>query len=181
MDHKISVVRMWEGGIAAEDIAAAFGRTKRAIEGLMQRMQVPRSEEFIFLAKRTAAKKSGKGRFRFYYLSVPYETYVGGIFAAQDAASKAAAELIRAGIPVFCAVTHNHAIALNGGIDALNNDIWIKANDPFLCAARGLIVLTARHWQRCERVNAEISVIGEKQRPIVLWEPGTPIPKEIAL
>ena len=47
----------------------------------------------------------------FWYLATPYSKFPGGLDAAYVEACKAQALLIKAGVPVFCPISHTHGPA----------------------------------------------------------------------
>jgi hypothetical protein len=108
----------------------------------------------------------------FWYLATPYSKYHGGIYEASRAASREAAVLIRAGVPVFCPIAHSHPIAINGGLDPLDHKIWLPACQPMMDAAGGLIVCMLSGWQESVGVEHEICVFEGQDKPIVYMTPG---------
>lgn len=108
----------------------------------------------------------------FYYLASPYSKYPGGLDEAYRVACRAAALLIKAGVPVFAPIAHSHGPAMLGGIDPLSHDIWLPADEPMMRAAKGLIVLKAESWQDSYGMAEEIRAFEEAGKPIVYMEPG---------
>jgi hypothetical protein len=107
----------------------------------------------------------------FWYLATPYSKYHAGIETAFVLAAQTAASLVRAGIPVYSPIAHTHPIAVHGQIDPLDHGIWLPADEPFMRAACGLIVLCAQGWKESRGIAHEIEQFAG--RPIVYMDPGT--------
>jgi hypothetical protein len=107
----------------------------------------------------------------FWYLATPYTKYPKGIDEAFKEASRQAALLVGAGIPVFCPIAHAHPIAIEGGLDPFDHTIWLPADRPFMDAARGLIVCKMLMWEFSRGVIEEIRVFTEASKPIIYMEP----------
>ena len=108
----------------------------------------------------------------FWYLATPYSGYPDGIEAAFALACRETALLIRAGVPVFSPIAHSHSVAIHGGIDPRDHSIWIPADQPFMNAARGLIVLMAEGWTESAGVRAEIAIFRAAAKPTFYMAPG---------
>ena len=102
----------------------------------------------------------------FYYLATPYSRYPCGQEAAYFEASRAAAHLMKRGVIVFCPIAHSHSLAVLGGIDPANHDIWIPADQPFMDHAKGLIVAKMLTWQTSHGVRVEIDTFEAAGKPI---------------
>jgi hypothetical protein len=81
--------------------------------------------------------------------------YPFGLKAAYALACRELALLIRAGVPVFCPIVHMHGPAIAGGLDPLDHDIWLPADQPFMDAASGLIFLKAISWEQSYGMRIE--------------------------
>ena len=108
----------------------------------------------------------------YWYLASPYSKYPYGLSSAHLHACRACVLLITAGIPVFSPIAHSHPIAMTGGLDPLDHDIWLPADKPMVEAAGGLIVLKLEGWSRSIGVAEEIEGFAEMNKPIVYMEPG---------
>lgn len=102
----------------------------------------------------------------YWYLASPYTAHPGGIEAAYEAACRAAARLIAAGVPVFAPVAHSHPVATHGGLDPLDHAIWLPADQPMMDGAGGLLVLTLAGWDRSHGVRHEVDAIAGAGRPV---------------
>jgi hypothetical protein len=103
----------------------------------------------------------------FIYLASPYSRYPDGRSKKEDIAagglrrdralrklheaftlaSENAGLLIMAGVPVYSPIAHTHPIAIYGGIDPLDLDIWLPFCKPFMHAAKAVIYLEAESWE----------------------------------
>lgn len=108
----------------------------------------------------------------FYYLATPYSKYPDGIEAAFVVACEQTAILVNAGVPVFCPIAHTHGVAVHGGIDPMNHDIWIPADRPFMEQAKGLIFCKLPSWEVSFGMNAEREFFEQSGKPIFMMEPG---------
>lgn len=110
----------------------------------------------------------------YWYLGSPYSKFPRGLDAACECVCKAAAQLIRAGVPVFSPIAHSHAVAEAGDIDALDHAIWLPADEPLMKAAGGLIVLMMDTWEVSFGLSREIKHFIEAGKPVVYMSPGLP-------
>lgn len=115
---------------------------------------------------------------KFWYLATPYSKFPAGIEAAFVVACQAAALLIRAGVRVYSPIAHTHPIAVHGGIDPYAHEIWLPADEPFMDAARGLIVLRAESWEKSYGISKEIEHMQKLGLTIIYMDPGT-VPDEL--
>jgi hypothetical protein len=105
-----------------------------------------------------------------WYLATPYTNFPAGVEAASELACREAGRLLDAGIKVFCPIAHFHAI--RRVIGPRPHAFWLDADQPFMDAARGLIVLHAEGWQDSVGILAEIACFREAGKPIVPMIPG---------
>lgn len=114
----------------------------------------------------------------YWYLATPYSQYRDGLEAAFALAAKAAAVLVRAGVPVFSPIAHTHPVARFGNMDPLDHSIWLPADEPLMRAAHGLIVLTADGWQDSYGIGFEIEMFNSMNRPVHYMTPFV-VPMEV--
>lgn len=114
----------------------------------------------------------------FWYLATPYSRYPDGLEEAFKIACKAAGLLIEAKVRVYSPIAHTHPIAIHAGIDPKAHDIWLPADQPFMDAARGLIVLRAASWEISYGIGEEIKEFTKIGKPIHYFDPWT-IPQEV--
>jgi hypothetical protein len=111
-------------------------------------------------------KLSDLSRDGFWYLATPYSKFPFGLEAAFHAASLAAAQCLKASLPIYCPIAHTHPIAIYGGIEPKDHDIWLPADRPFMDAALGLIVCMMPSWEESYGISVEIKTFEEAQKPI---------------
>lgn len=110
------------------------------------------------------------GQDEFWYLASPYSKYPDGIEVAFKEVSKGAAWLISKGIYVYCPIAHTHPIAIHGGMNPLDHEIWLPADRPFMNTASGLLVYKMPTWQDSYGVSVEIKVFEEQEKPVEYLE-----------
>lgn len=103
---------------------------------------------------------------RFSYLATPYSKYPGGLDDAWNDACRAAASLLRAGVPVYSPIAHTHPIAVNGGIDPLDYTFWLKIDEAMMAAADELIVVMMPGWERSKGIEHEVRYFTLADKPI---------------
>ncbi len=102
----------------------------------------------------------------FMYLATPYSKYEGGIDEAFKLACRARAALMRLGLSVYSPIVHCHPVAIEGNIDPLDHEIWLRDDRPFMLAAHSLIVLKAKGWDVSYGIGEEIKTFKEQHKPI---------------
>ena len=106
----------------------------------------------------------------YWYLASPYSKYPQGLEAAFIEVSKAAAQLIKQGVRIYCPISHSHPIAIYGKIDPLDHSLWLAADKPFMDGARGLIVLKMDTWENSFGIGVEIEAFKAAGKPIQYME-----------
>lgn len=106
----------------------------------------------------------------YWYLATPYSEYAAGIQQAAEDACRAAALLIRHGVPVFSPIAHSHWIAIHGDIEPTRHDLWLPADAPLMGAACGLIVVRMPGWEQSYGVDQEIKAFRAARQPIYYME-----------
>jgi len=106
----------------------------------------------------------------YWYLASPYSKYPKGLEAAFIEVSKAAAQLIKQGVRIYCPISHSHPIAIYGKIDPLDHSLWLAADKPFMDGARGLIVLKMDTWENSFGIGVEIEAFKAAGKPIQYME-----------
>ena len=102
----------------------------------------------------------------FVYVASPYTKYPGGIEDAFQGACRCAAWLIAQGLSVFSPIAHTHSVAILGGLDPLNHEIWLPADTPLMRAATGLVVAMMPGWRDSFGVRFEIDEFDSAGKPI---------------
>ena len=108
---------------------------------------------------------------RYFYLASPYSRWSGGLDDASRVISEIAGRLFQHGVPVFSPIAHSHAICVAAHMDFLSHDIWLRADEPLVLAAAGLIVADMDGWQTSFGVNKEIGWFRQQEKPCWLLDP----------
>ena len=114
----------------------------------------------------------------YFYLASPYTRYEGGIEAAHRDICEQAALLVREGVPLFCPIAMTHPIAMHGGLDPLDQDMWLEAERPLMDAACGLIVCMLPGWEDSYGIECEMKHFEKAGKPIYFMQPGV-VPEEV--
>lgn len=108
---------------------------------------------------------------RLYYVASPYSKYPAGIEQAFRDISAIAARLLRFGYKVFSPIAHTHPIAIYGGIDPLNHDIWLPFDEAIIAKCDGIIVAMMQGWEESHGVNWEIERFKRDGKPVYYFDP----------
>lgn len=111
---------------------------------------------------------------RYWYLGSPYSKYKAGFAQAHIDICREAARLISLGLPIYSPIAHTHAIAMIGGLDPLDHEIWLPADQPMMDCAFGLIVSKMEGWDKSYGLKYEIDTFYGVGKPIVYLTPGAP-------
>jgi len=103
----------------------------------------------------------------YWYLASPYSAHPRGIFRAAREACEAAAYLIARGVRLYCPIAHTHSIAICGGLDPGDHDLWLPADRPFIDGACGLIVLMLDGWDKSKGIEFERSCFAQAGKPLI--------------
>lgn len=107
----------------------------------------------------------------FVYVASPYTKYSGGIDKAFDEAAMLTAELVKGGMSVYSPISHCHPIAMAGGIDPLDWELWMKQCDAMMKAAVACVVLKMDGWQESKGVAMEIAYFDAADKPVLMVDP----------
>ena len=102
----------------------------------------------------------------YWYLATPYSKYPDGQEAAFVEASKARAHFVKNGIRAFSPIVHAHPVAVHGGLDLLDHDIWLPDDEPYMHGAHGLVVVMMRGWEDSYGIGEEIKVFKAAGKPV---------------
>ena len=106
----------------------------------------------------------------YWYLATPYSKYPEGIEKAFQHACEAAAHLVREGKLVYCPIAHTHPVAVYGGLDPFDHDIWLPQDRPFMDGAAGLIVVMMPGWAESYGIGEEIKIFRAAGKPVEYME-----------
>ena len=109
----------------------------------------------------------------FWYFGTEYSKYRYGTYNAWLMACREAAALIKRGISIYSPIAHTHPIAVYGEIDPLDHDIWLPADEPFMRAARGMILLMTPDWRTSRGLKHEVEFFTAAEKPIIYMIPGS--------
>lgn len=106
----------------------------------------------------------------FFYLATPYSKYPGGLHRASVDACRAAAMLMKQGIPVFLPIAHSHPIAAHGGLDPLDHSLWLPLDEPMMRAASALIIVKMNGWHESFGIGEEQRAFHQAGKPIYFMD-----------
>lgn len=104
------------------------------------------------------------------YLASPYSHPDPAVRQKRfEAACRAAAALLRAGLPVFSPIAHSHPIAMHGvpGTWAF----WQYVDREYLRRCRAVVVLRLAGWDTSVGVQAEIEAARQLGIPVIEVDP----------
>lgn len=108
-----------------------------------------------------------------YYVATPYTKFSEGIWPAYKEAARVTGGLLARGINVFSPIAHSHPLAVYGGIDPLDHQFWMNADQPYMDMCGALIVVTMPGWDKSKGVATEIFEFGKRDKPIFYCDPVT--------
>ena len=104
------------------------------------------------------------------YLACPYSHDDPVVRHARfEAANKASAALMRAGVLIFSPISHTHPIAEHDLPKGW--DFWGRYDREYLVVCRAMIVLTLEGYATSNGVKAEVSIMREMKKPIFWLRP----------
>ena len=112
------------------------------------------------------------------YLASNYTKHPHGINEAYKDVSIEAARLVEAGFVVFSPIAHSHPVAVFGGLDPRNHELWMRQCRVMLPRVDCLVALKFLGWETSVGMAEEIKLMQEMGKPVFFMEPGT-IPKEL--
>jgi len=107
------------------------------------------------------------------YLGTPYTKYGAGLDRAAADAAAIAARLRLAGVHVFSPIVQAHEMARYGGLDPLDNTIWLPTNKAMMTIIPVLIVAHMDGWRDSDGLREEIEFYAERRRVIHDLDPVT--------
>jgi hypothetical protein len=107
----------------------------------------------------------------FWYLATAYSKYPGGLQKAYEFACEAAAILMQYDVHVFCPISHSHGISIYGGINPVDHEIWLLADQPFMRASTGILVVIGDGWDESYGISEEIAHFRASGKPVLLFNP----------
>ena len=112
------------------------------------------------------------------YLACPYTDPDPAVRKARfDAATTAAADLIRSGRIVYSPITMTHPIdmVLAGASNTLGSDYWVAFDEAFMEMCSEMVVIRLDGWDRSNGIRREIAYFTEHKKPIRYVDPPSSI------
>jgi hypothetical protein len=121
----------------------------------------------------------------FFYLATPYRGFIApkrhstgeawgpamSLQLAFDAAAKLSARLLDAGVDVYSPIAHSHPIApFVSSFDGYS-DKWLSLQEPFMSAAKGLLIGLLPGWCTSSGVAHEWTYFIQHKKPVCLVDP----------
>lgn len=100
------------------------------------------------------------------YLATPYSKFHGGIESAFRYAAKVAALLIRHQVNVYSPIAHTHPIAIHGGLDPLNHELWLRFDRTMMERSDALLVAMMTGWRESHGIRMEMGFFESANKPI---------------
>lgn len=105
------------------------------------------------------------------YLATPYSKYRLGLHQAFIDAAALAAKLLTAGVKVYSPIAHTHPLAIYGGLDPLDHEIWLPFDQAMMAASDCLIVAQMEGWRESRGVAHEIAFFSLRAKPVYYLDP----------
>ena len=100
------------------------------------------------------------------YVGTPYSKYATGIESAFKDACWIAARLLKEGLNVYSPIAHTHPIAMHGGIDPLDHEIWLPFDEAIMAKADAMVVAMLPGWNKSKGVEHEILTFIKAGKPV---------------
>ena len=105
------------------------------------------------------------------YVGTPYTKYPGGIELAFADACKLTARLLKEGLRVYSPIAHTHPIAIHGGIDPLDLNVWLPFDAAMMHKADAMVVAMMDGWETSYGVRHEMETFANAGKQIFFLEP----------
>lgn len=107
------------------------------------------------------------------YMATPYTRFPGGIEAAFQEASRIAACLMIAGVKVYSPIAHTHPLAIHGGLDPLDHNLWLPFDAAMIMKADACAVAKMETWEESRGITHEIDAFELLGKPVFYLDPKT--------
>jgi hypothetical protein len=84
-----------------------------------------------------------------------------------------AGRLLIAGVKVYSPIAHTHPIAECAGLDPLDHDLWLAADEPFMHVAQAILVAEMDGWQVSKGIAYEMERFQKLGKPFYFIDPNT--------
>ncbi len=105
-------------------------------------------------------------QFPLVYLATPYTKYRPGIEQAFIDASALAARLMLAGVKVYSPIAHTHPMAIHGGINPLDHEVWLPFDEAIMNVCSALAVAHMQGWDESYGISYEIKHFERRGVPV---------------
>lgn len=112
-------------------------------------------------------------KFNLIYLASPYTLYPKGLSAAFEDITELAGKLVKEGLPVFAPITYGHPLTTHGAVPVMDERLWYRLNDAFLCKCDCLLVARMVGHQSSKGVKREIEYFERVGHPVFFIHPET--------
>ena len=110
-------------------------------------------------------------RSKLYYLATPYTKYPKGLEHAFRDAARLTARLLNDGFMVYCPIAHTHPIAVHGGLDPRDHDVWLAFDAALIDKSDALLVAHMEGWEDSYGIIQEIKAFAKAEKPIYHLDP----------
>lgn len=159
----------------------ALAQLQLAIERRRSTPQASTAASPTAASPNAASPNAASRPFTYWYLATPYTKFAGGLEAAAMLAYRLTAQLMRAGVPVFCPIAHTHPVAAAELRDKqTDHGFWMRADGPMMEAAGGLLVALVPGWGESHGVRFETEQFRHAGKPVMFWDPDRSLPAILA-
>ena len=106
------------------------------------------------------------------YLASPYSKHPHGVNEAFREVCIEAARLIEAGFVVYSPIAHSHPVAVFGGLDPQDHEMWMKQCRAMLPRVDCLVALKMLGWETSLGMAEEIQATWDMGKKVFYMEPG---------
>lgn len=107
------------------------------------------------------------------YVGTPYSKYEEGIDVAFIAACRLTAGLVTRGLKVYSPIAHTHPIAIHGGLDPLDHNIWLPFDEAIMAKSDAMLIGTLQGWSKSKGIDYEVERFDLAGKPIYTVDPET--------
>ena len=103
-----------------------------------------------------------------WYVGTVYTRHPKGIHIAHAEACRATAQLMLDGIlSVYSPIVDSHCLAMIGGIDPMDHDLWIAHDEWEMTHRDGMIIVMMDGWKESVGLKSEAKVFKAAGKPIL--------------
>lgn len=105
-------------------------------------------------------------QFDLIYVGTPYSKYPGGIELAFIDACRLTARLMQVGLKVYSPIAHTHPLAIHGGLDPMDLNIWLPFDAAMMGKADAMLVAMMDGWATSTGIKHEIQAFTDAGKPV---------------